>query len=368
MEEPVKEPGGADSSIVVSIIVPARNEESCLAPCLQSLIRQTGVDFEILVVDDNSSDRTADIAKGFGVRVISAATPTMGHSGKCNAAQTGADVARGEWLLFTDADTVHEPGSLAAAVAEAVTGGVALLSYSPKQEVKTFWEKALMPVIFAELAKKYRPAEINSPASQSSAANGQYLLVQRAAYYACGGHASVAGTLLEDVALARAIKQSGRRIRFRFGGEAVRTRMYRGFTQMREGWTKNLALLFPHASNLAMRRGLEFLAMTAGISMGAVAAGEGSTTYAAVAMVAAVLIWLRFLIRIRAAHFGWGPNLLAVAGLPVFVYLLLRSDYRYRNGKSITWKGREYKAPGGLYATQVSPAVSPARGMGEVKS
>ncbi len=157
----------------------------------------------------------------------------------------GAAVARGEWLLFTDADTVHKPGSLARAVTEARQQRVALLSYSPEQEVRGFWEKAVMPVIFAELAATFPPARVSDPRSPAAAANGQYILIAREAYDAVGGHAAVSGSLLEDVALAKAVKASGRKIFFRFGGDAVRTRMYRNFSQLREGWTKNLALLFP---------------------------------------------------------------------------------------------------------------------------
>ena len=111
-----------------------------------------------------------------------------------------------------------------------------------------------MPVIFAELAAQYRPSQVSDPNSPAAAANGQYILVTREAYDAIGGHAAVATSLLEDVELARAIKQSGRKIFFRYGGDAVRTRMYRSFPQLREGWTKNLAILFP-VSCMASRSG-----------------------------------------------------------------------------------------------------------------
>ncbi len=251
----------------VSVIIPARNEEACLAACLQSLLAQQGIDREIIVVDDASNDRTRAIAASFaGVRVIAAGSLRPGCSGKCNAAQTGADAARGDWLLFTDADTIHAPGSLARSVAEAQEHQAALLSYSPRQELRGILQRAVMPVIFAELATTYRPAEVSDPASPAAAANGQYLLITREAYDAVGGHAAVSGTLLEDVALAQLVKRSGRRLRFRFGGDAVRTRMYRDFSALCEGWTKNLALLFPRTLSLAARRGLEFLLASAGIA------------------------------------------------------------------------------------------------------
>ncbi len=198
----------------VSIIVPARNEEASLGACLNSLTAQTGVPFEIIVVDDASTDRTREIAQSFaGVRVIPARPLHEDPAGKTwtgknNAMIAGAKAASAQWLLFTDADTVHLPGSLARALEEAKNERADLLSYSPEQVVVTFAERAVMPVIFAELAAHYPPRKVrdrNSGQSsrqsskqsskQSSgiaAANGQYILVRRAAYDAIGGHAAVA--------------------------------------------------------------------------------------------------------------------------------------------------------------------------------
>ncbi len=270
----------------VSVIVPARNEAASLGACLDSLLAQSGVDFEVIVVDDGSNDATRQIAEarlsgpgmraGLG-RILTAPPLARGCSGKCNAAQAGADAARGEWLLFTDADTVHMPGSLERAVREAREYGAALLSYSPAQEVRGLVENAVMPVIYAELAATYRPREVCDPSSPVAAANGQYLLITREAYQAVGGHVAVSGTLLEDVALAQAVKRSGGKLRFRFGGDAVRTRMYRTWRDLRDGWTKNLALLFPRTLRLAAMRGIEFLLAAGGI--GGAIAGAVSRNY-----------------------------------------------------------------------------------------
>src|ERR1700756_1721531 len=134
----------------VSVIVPARNEEASLGTCLESLVSQSGVDFETIVVNDHSTDRTREIAASFpGVRIIEAGPLPQGWTGKNNAVACGALQARGEWLLFTDADTVHLPGSLARAVAEAQDNNAELLSYSPEQIAVTFWERATLPVVFA---------------------------------------------------------------------------------------------------------------------------------------------------------------------------------------------------------------------------
>ena len=328
----------------VSVIIPARNEEVCLGACLQSLVAQTDIDFEIIVVDDASTDRTRQIVKSFpSVRVVDAGLPHPGWSGTNNAVAVGAGVARGEWLLFTDADTVHLPGSLARALAEAGQKGAAVLSYSPEQEVHGFWEKAVMPVVFAELAATYRPGLVSDPRSPAAAANGQYILISRNAYDAVGGHAALSGSLLEDVALARAVKASGRRIFFRYGGDAVRTRMYRSFSQLVEGWTKNLALLFPSPSRLALLRLTEFVLIVGSVAVAVESEwrGRGKTALAAAAL--GVALYGLFLNRIRRAHFSWEANALALFGLPTFSYLLLRSALSHKQGR-VCWKGRTYGA------------------------
>ena len=337
----------------VSVIVPARNEEACLGACLQSLVSQEGTAFEIIVVDDHSTDRTRAIAalfSGQGLRVIEAGPLPAGWTGKNNAVTAGSQAARGEWLLFTDADTVHLPGSLACSIEEAKRHGAALLSYSPEQVVKSLWEKAVMPVIFAELAAGYRLSQVSDPNSPAAAANGQYILITREAYDAVGGHAALAGNLLEDVALARAVKRSGRKIFFRYGGDAVCTRMYRSFAQLREGWTKNLALLFPSPARLAALRALEFVLIVAGFVIGIVTALRGHRQPAVVAGFLCVILYAIFLTRIHRAHFSWDANVLALFGLPLFSYLLLRSKRDHVSG-NVHWKGRSYSQEGSLLAT-----------------
>ncbi len=326
----------------MSVIVPARNEEACLGACLQSLAAQTGIRFEIIVVDDASTDATRQIAASFPtVRLVDAGPLPEGWSGKNNAMAAGAAQARAEWLLFTDADTVHAPGSLARSLAEARGRHVVLLSYSPQQEVHGFWEKAVMPVIFAELATTYQPADVNLPTSPAAAANGQYLLISRDAYDAVGGHAAVAGSLLEDVALARLVKGCGRRIFFRYGGDAVRTRMYRSFAQLREGWTKNLSLLFRSPVRLAVLRLLEFVLIIVSVEAAVLGVLYHRTHTATFATVVFLILCGLFVARIRKAHFASGATSLSLLGLPVFSYLLLRSKLSYRKG-NLSWKGRSY--------------------------
>jgi len=330
----------------VSVIVPARNEEACLGTCLESLVAQTGVAFEIIVVDDHSTDRSREIALAFpAVRVIEAGPLPDGWTGKNNAVVTGAREARGQWLLFTDADTVHLPGSLARALAEAQENKADLLSYSPEQIAVTFWEMATLPVVFAELARQYPPSKVSDPNSPAAAANGQYILVKRKAYDAAGGHAAIAGTILEDVALARAVKASGRKIRFRYAADAVRTRMYRNYRQLRDGWTKNLALLFPHPGRVA----LKILALWTLFWIVVYLVNAGSTGHWWNGIDAGMFVWL--VLRLRAGNFANDRNFLgALFGMPMFAYLLLRSK-RAHAKNSVQWKGRTYSDKGHLLAT-----------------
>ena len=325
----------------VSIIVPARNEEASLGDCLASLTAQTGVAFEIIVVDDGSTDRTREIAQRFaGVRVISSGPLPDDWTGKNNAVIAGAKEARAQWLLFTDADTVHLPGSLTRALAEAKREGADLLSYSPQQVVVTFAERAVMPVIFAELAAQYPSHKVRDQNSDIVAANGQYILVRRAAYDAVGGHAAVAAEILEDVALARLFRNAGQRVYFRYGGDAVCTRMYRNWAQLREGWTKNLALLFPHPERLALKS--LFLWLLACSALGVAVGGAAGRHFIWIAIAFATL-WALVYRRIRVAHFSTANNLIAITfGLPMFAYLLLRSKKAHANDQ-VSWKGRGYR-------------------------
>ncbi len=342
----------------VSIIVPARNEQASLERCLRSLVEQEGVPFELIVVDDGSTDRTPEIIGSFagvkecpflglnpsllGVRAFEARSPMPpGWTGKSNAVWTGAEKALGEWLLFTDADTYHEKGSLARALAEADQHGVVLLSYSPRQELGSLAERMLMPVVFSELATRFRPREVCDPTSPVAAANGQYLLIRRDVYDRIGGHAAVASDLLEDVALAVRAKESGGKLRFRVGIGQVSARMYRSVPQLIEGWTKNLALLFSDARTLAYKRAGEFALMWGLLLVAEEMALLSHLRLAIWAGLLAVAVWVNFFVRIRKAHTGLLNDILAVFGLPMFSWLLLRSVAAHRH-HSIWWKGREY--------------------------
>jgi glycosyltransferase involved in cell wall biosynthesis len=358
------------SAPTVSIIIPARNEEANLERCLRSLVVQKGISFEILVIDDASTDRTRAISESFtrvrqcpfialnpflvDVRVLDAPQPLPeGWTGKTNALVVGESAAQGEWLLFTDADTEHLEGSLAAAVAEASQAD--LLSYSPEQLLTGVRQQLIMPLIFGELAMRYSPRRVSDPALPDAAANGQYLLVRAAAHHQVGGFTSVATELLEDVALARRYKQKEYKIRFRFGGGLVRTRMYNSWEDLRMGWTKNLALLFPNARQLARKRNREFYWLLLSVALSvfwtvlvsARKAGMGTPGYW-IPNVAVMFMWLFtisnfavFYARVSRAHFPFWPSLLSIFGLPWFAALLRQSAEAHEQG-SVSWRGRAY--------------------------
>jgi hypothetical protein len=221
--------------------------------------------------------------------------------------------------------------------------------------VHGFWEKAVMPVIFAELATTYPPQAVNDPTSPIAAANGQYLMISREAYDAVGGHTAISADLLEDVALARLVKRSGRKIFFRYAPDAVPTRMYRSFAQLREGWTKNLALLFPRPRALAFLRMAEFLLIVGNLSAAIWAKLSGRPNLVLQTALLTIILSGWFWMRIRKAHFPALSSFLGLLGLPVFSALLMKSASVSSKG-GIVWKGREYQSP--------APKVAPSQEVG----
>jgi len=345
-----------DPLIELTVIVPARNEEASIAACLQSLVAQSedifelGRDWELIVVDDESTDRTAEIARGFsGVTVIKADKLKPGWTGKANAVWTAARTARGRWLLFTDADTIHEPGSLRHGIHEAVRHKAGMLSYSPRQIVSGFAQRTLMPLIFCELAIAYPLAKVSDPAQRVAAANGQYLLVEREAYRRIGGHAAVHDRVLEDVELAFIAKRRRVGLRFRYADDAISARMYRSTGAMMEGWTKNLALLFNNALSLSIWRAIDilllFLLPILAVELWSARFSAHSLQWLGAGWVLA-LLWLRTLFRfynrVAKSNFPFADCALAPLGLPLFVFLLYRSWFQLKVLKQLSWKGRTY--------------------------
>jgi glycosyltransferase involved in cell wall biosynthesis len=333
----------------LSVIVPARNEADVLRPCLESLVSQSGMgfalgeDWELFVVDDGSTDATRSIALEFpAVTLLDPEPLERGWTGKANAVWSAAQKARGDWLLFTDADTVHTSGSLERALHEAQHAQVAMLSYSPRQVVTGFWQRSLMPLIFAELAIAYPPQKVSDPSSRVAAANGQFLMVERSAYFQVDGHRAVARSLLEDVDLAFLLKRRKYPIRFRYAPDAVSSRMYRSLGGMIEGWTKNLARLFGFPVMMAAWRALDLLLI---VVLPLLLWHFYALPLARYALAA---VWLRvlwrFYARVAKSNFSPLDCALSVFALPLFCLLLVLSWWRYAVRGEVAWKGRSYSA------------------------
>ena len=331
----------------VSAIIPARNEERTIAQAVRSVAAQPEVR-EVIVVDDQSSDGTAEILRRLAaeepkLHAFGAGPLPAGWVGKNHAVWLGAQKAQCDWLLFTDADAVHLPGSAARALTEAKASEADLVSYSPGQEMHTWWERALIPWIFCRLSQLYSYSAVNDPESPAAAANGQYLLIRREAYERIGGHAAVYEEVVEDVALARLGKAAGFRLHFGPGDQICRVHMYSSFKAMWEGWSKNLVPLVAGAGQRVTRElvsvmpwiPLFCLLLTpwlrapwdaAFLVLGIAGLAGRHASYAGL---------------LRKNRFPLSGVLYYLVGVGLYCAVLLASDWGYARGK-IAWKGREY--------------------------
>lgn len=340
-------------ALLVSVIIPARNEEASIGRAIESVAAQPEVE-EIIVVNDQSTDRTGAILAELVARIPKLKVLTTrglpdGWVGKNYAASIGAAAARGGWLLFTDADTYHWLGSTSQALADAVARDAVLVSYSPEQEVDSFWERAMIPFVYCRLAVRFSYARVNSPASPDAAANGQFLMILQEVYEAIGGHAAVAGEVLEDVALARRAKTAGYRIYFTAPIGVVQTRMYRSFGAMWQGWTKNLYPLMggtPRSMFAELRQVVPWAEILLLIFYGALAARRG------IAWPWTLLLLIALMLALRHLRYGLllYQNLYRVfyvqyygAGVALYTAALVASWWKNTRG-SVEWKGRTYAA------------------------
>ena len=238
---------------LVSVIVPARNEERNIRHCVTSLLEQDYENFEVIVVDDGSTDATPRIleeiaqshprgSRLFVLRLRDNLPP--GWAGKPHAIYRGTQEAHGDWLLLTDADTWHAPGALSHAINKAIDERVDLLSLGSRQELPGFWERVMMPMAYLGILMQYPPRQVNDPRSPVALANGQFILIRRAVYDKLGGYArpELRDTLLDDRDLARVVKRQGYRLRMSDGRDLVHVRMYRNLPETWRGWRKNAFL------------------------------------------------------------------------------------------------------------------------------
>jgi glycosyltransferase involved in cell wall biosynthesis len=325
----------------ISAIVPARDEEAVIAACLRSLIAQPEIS-EIIVVDDQSTDRTARIVRDIAareprVRLVQTGPLPAEWVGKNHAAWTGAQQARSAWLLFTDADAEFAPDAARLALDAAEQHQAALVSISPEQLMATWYENALIPFIYCRLARHFSYDQVNDPKSPAAAANGQFLMVRREVYEAIGGHAAVAGDLLEDVALARLVKKAGHALWFAAGKGVVRVRMYRSFRALWQGWKKNLYRLVGGTPRLGLE---EMLSAVPWIALLVILAGIVRPVMTLLGVLLLILRQAAYGSELKRNQFHPRLILYYVPAFTLYAAVLWASYRGYAKGK-VSWKGRD---------------------------
>jgi chlorobactene glucosyltransferase len=333
----------------VSILVPARNEETTIANCVTSLLDQEYPDFEVIVLNDGSTDST-----GVQLDALAAAYPTLrvihahdtlpaGWNGKSFACHRLAAQASGEWLLFTDADTQHMPHSVARGMAQALALNVDLLSAFPAQETVTWSERIFVSFIIDFLplvALDFR--SIYQGKGSTSGANGQYLLLRADVYRRTGGHAAISRQTLDDFALAKTLRLGGYRIALTDGRELLRCRMYRSAPELWQGFSRSLT----HGLELSSTKPLSAawaILFAWGYSALFVNPFSAllSSTFRRLAILE--LLWLALLRLIVSRHLR--RSLLEVLTTPAAAWgvmaLGMTTLYRRWRGRKVNWKGRD---------------------------
>ncbi len=336
----------------LSIVVPARNEAHQIEPCLRSLLAQRYPAFEIVVVDDRSDDDTAVIVERLAredsrVRLVRGLPLPEGWIGKPWALVQGRSNARGSWLLFTDADTYHEPLAAASSVRCALDREVDFLSMFTDQITVSIPERALLPTILLVIACGVGPLdEVNDPRCESALFNGQYLLARGAAYDDLGGHSAVRSEIAEDYEFAKLVKRDGRfrGILARSNG-LVRARMYRGLSDLWEGFTKNLSLGLRGKPGVAAAVVICFAVLAPGSEIGLLAAllqGNAIAAASCAAGIAASIAAAEF--ALRRLRFARGLGLWLPVGVIGMVAIFANSLAQHKRG-AVRWRGRTY-SPG----------------------
>lgn len=351
----------------VSVIIPARNEARGLGQTIESLQAQQGVDIEVWIVDDHSIDETAAIARRYAehdprVRLLSAPPLPDGWCGKPHAQAHGAAHASHSLLLFADADVRFTPAAVASAVAALESAGADLMTLLPAAELRSFWERAVQPVMAAIIVYSICFAKVNDPADSQSAGVGAFLLVRRSIYDRAGGHAAIRDRIVDDYALAQIVKRTGGRLRLADGRELISIRMYHSLGEIWRGWSKNLyeGLRMPvwvpfgrreyyvlddqplAALGLLSSYLVATFALPLIVPFWAFAASGNPFVIATAWSVCAVFVagW-GMLSRRIGLGVGWGLAL--PAGAAVVMAIALCSAWCARFGGGLAWRGRRYR-------------------------
>lgn len=344
------EDAGDQKVPTVSICIPARNEQGRIGPCVEAALRCSLPDFEVVVVDDRSEDGTADEVRRIGderVRLVEGTQPREGWAGKPWACMRAAGEARGDLLLFIDADVELAEWAPAAAVARMQKDGLDLLSLFGDWRLESFWERAVIPVVGWFIRGAVDLDAVNDPGRAEAFANGQFILIRRSAYDRVGGHGAVRAEVLDDVRLARAFKDKAQKIGLRHAPGAFRVRLYERLSDIVSGYAKNLyegmgrrpllalgAVMFVFVSTV-----LPYV-LALGLIAGVVAA-EWSLPHwrwwGWLAVDCALIHAFRW--RLERGDGRSGVHALShPLGNAVFVFILLRSVF----GMEATWKGRRF--------------------------
>ena len=354
---------------LISVCVPARNEERNIRGCIEAILRQDYPNFEVIVLDDRSTDATSEILRQFimesdrllsemkertpSLQIIQGSVLPAGWAGKPHALYQAADAARGEWLCFVDADTFLSPSALSSCYANAIETRADMFTIMTFQVLGSFWEKVVMPLVMTALSVGFSPRKVNDPGRKDAIANGQFILIRRSVYDAIGGHESVRDQIVEDKAISEQVKWHGHHLIVADGRAVARTRMYTSLPGMWEGWTKNiylglsdrpsLLLLGVFGALLALIAAL-FLPVWPFLGIRWLFNGGG---WMAMLVISESLVFWAYLISIRAhvakamAISPWYALTMPI-GAAVFAAMMFTSAFRVLSGKGVSWKGRIY--------------------------
>jgi chlorobactene glucosyltransferase len=341
---------------LISVIIPARNEARNIRRCIQALLNQIHPNYELIVVDDRSSDGTpqilAELVKGDSrLQVIHGNELPPNWAGKPHALVQGAAIARGKWLCFMDADTFATPDLLWSTYRLAIRYQADMFSILTDQELGSFWERTILPLVFMGLSFGFPAERVNDPAKPDAISNGQFILIKRSVYDQIGGHASVRDRVDEDKAIAVIVKRAGYHLVLADGRKVACTRMYTSLPEMWEGWTKNIYLGLRDRLWLLLFGA--FLGLTVSIvlpfwlfgSLYWLGFGGGMT--AAVVALEAIVLWVYLLWkRLQACQVFRIPDWYAFTfplGAVVFTAMMVASAYNVISGRGVVWKGRRYR-------------------------
>jgi chlorobactene glucosyltransferase len=352
---PVRPPKNAP---FISVCIPARNEERNIGRCVEALLAQTYPNFEIIVLEDRSTDSTPGIlrlyaAKDDRLKVVTGSDLPPVWAGKPHALTQAADAARGEWLCFMDADTFVEPGALAAVYAKALETKADLFTIMTRQIMLTFWERTVLPLVMLALSVGFSPRKVNDPNRKDAIANGQFIFIKRAVYKSVGGHEAIKGSIVEDKDMAVLVKGKGFHLVVADGRKVASTRMYTSLSEMWEGWTKNIYLGLRDDKGLLLLGVFgAFLAFTAALLLpawmiwGAVLTIAGSGLEGSVVLLEVLILWGYLIFwRVLASRSMGIPSWYALTvpiGAGLFAAMMVTSAWNILSGKGVTWKGRTY--------------------------